>query len=33
LVEPELHTIPERPVSRREVDRTITGPIPTICIT
>jgi transposase len=32
-VEPDLHTIPERPASRREVDRTITGPIPMICIT
>ena len=32
-VEPEPITIPERPAPRREVDRTITGPIPMICIT
>ncbi len=32
-VEPEPSTIPERPAPRREIDRTITGPIPMICIT
>jgi hypothetical protein len=32
--EPEpLEAMPERPAPRREVDRTITGPIPTVCIT
>lgn len=29
----QLTAIPERPAPRREVDRTIAGPIPTICIT
>jgi hypothetical protein len=32
-VEPEPITIPERPAPRREVDRTIIGPIPMVCIT
>jgi transposase len=32
-VEPEPITIPDRPAPRREVDRTITGPIPMNCIT
>ena len=32
-VEPEPINIPERPAPRRRVDRTITGPIPMICIT
>jgi len=31
--EPEPITIPKRPAPHREVDRTITGPIPMICIT
>ncbi len=32
-VEPRPLTVPERPAPRREVDRTITGPIPMVCIT
>jgi transposase len=32
-VEPEPLAIPERPTPRREVDRTITGAIPMLCIT
>jgi hypothetical protein len=31
--EPEPLAIPERPTPRREVDRTITGAIPMVCIT
>jgi transposase len=31
--EPEALAIPERPTLRQEVDRTITGPIPMICVT
>ena len=31
--EPQPLTVPERPAPRREVDRTITGPIPMVCIT
>jgi transposase len=31
--EPEPATIPPRPAPRREVDRTITAPSPTVCIT
>jgi len=31
--EPEPLTIPERPAPCRDVDRTITGPSPMVCIT
>jgi transposase len=31
--EPTLPAIPQRPAPRREVDRTVTGPVPMVCIT